>query len=55
MRQCELCGYIGTSGMHHGVHTACNNCIWEVVKFAISSGMRFNHNIDMKEILGEEE
>jgi hypothetical protein len=29
--------------MHHGVHTVCNNCVWKVVKFAISSGMKFNH------------
>ena len=55
MRQCELCGYIGSSGMHHAAHTVCSNCMWEVVKFAISSGMRFDHNTNMKEILGEEE
>lgn len=41
MRQCELCRTVG-SGMHHGVHTVCNNCMWEVVKFAISSGMKFD-------------
>ena len=40
-RACELCGYIGTSGMHHGVHTVCNNCMWKVVKFAVSAGMKF--------------
>lgn len=27
--------------MHHGVHTVCNNCMWKVVKFAVSAGMKF--------------
>lgn len=41
--------------MLYAVHTVCSSCMWETVKFAISSGMRFSHDTNMKEILGEEE
>ena len=42
MRKCELCDYEGSAGMHHGPNTVCNNCMWDVVAFAVSAGMRFN-------------
>lgn len=41
-KACELCGYEGSAGMHHGPHTVCNNCMWKVVKFAVSAGMCFD-------------
>ena len=29
--------------MHHGVHTVCNKCMWEAVKFAITAEMKFTY------------
>lgn len=45
MKKCELCDYEGSSGMIHGVHTVCNACMWDVVKFSVSAGMRFNKRV----------
>ena len=40
-RQCALCGYTGSDGMHHGVHTVCFRCLSKVIDFAVTAEMRF--------------
>ena len=40
-RECALCGYTGSDGMHHGVHTVCFRCLSKVIDFAVTAEMRF--------------
>jgi len=40
-RACELCGYNGSNGMHHGKRTVCMVCRDKLLEFAVTAGMKF--------------
>ena len=43
MRKCELCDEVDHSGMRYAKYSICFKCIDALSEFAVTSGMRFQH------------